>query len=63
MKTSDSRYIVIKGIDWLFCRLDEIGYTPCFYDRHVLVKRIWNKDKSVSDELIKKIIGSVKYEK
>lgn len=62
MKAKYSNYIVIKGIDWLMFRLDEIGYSPCNIERMDIFRKIWRRDKSVSDELLRSIIGG-KYEK
>lgn len=62
MRVSEGTYIVIKGSDWLNSRLDGIGYSPSNSDRVELIKRIWRKDKTVSDSLIKNIMGSGKNE-
>ena len=58
MRVSEGTYIVIKGSDWLNSRLDAIGYSPSNSDRVELIKRIWRKDKTVSNSLIKNIMGS-----
>ena len=56
MKTSDCNYIKKKGVYWLEDRLDEIGFTPDMRKREHIIRRIWNKDRSVSGYLIKMIM-------
>lgn len=56
MRMSDKTYIVIRGIEWLYSRLDDIGYNEPYKP---LFKRIWRGDKTVPDELIKQIRGDV----
>ena len=48
------QYIIIKGSEWLYNRLDMIGYSLSYEE---LMKRIWKHDKTVSKELLKEIVG------
>ena len=56
MKVSRKTYIIIKGIEWLYNRLDEIGYHQSYID---LARDIWGH-KRVSRELLKEIVGDMK---
>lgn len=46
--------LIIKGSEWLYNRLDVIGYSLSYEE---LMKRIWKHDRSVSKELLKEIVG------
>lgn len=46
-------YIIVKGCEWLYSRLDKISYKQSYEE---LMKRIWKHDKTVSKELLKQII-------
>lgn len=48
------QYIIIKGSEWLYNRLDMIGYSLSYEE---LMKRIWKHDRTVSKELLKEIVG------
>lgn len=50
------RYIIIKGVEWLYSRLDVIGYTQPYSE---LMKDIWCNRK-VPKELINEIVGDMK---
>ena len=54
------QYIIIKGSEWLYNRLDMIGYSLSYEE---LMKRIWKHDRTVSKELLKEIIKSSKKRK
>jgi len=56
MKVSRKTYIIIKGIEWLYNRLDEIGYHHSYSE---LSRRIWYNER-VSRELLKEIVGDMK---
>ena len=53
---SDKEYIVIKGFEWLYERLDDIGYTA---SKRELMKLIW-LNKPVNRDLLKQIVGDKK---
>ena len=48
------QYIIVKGSEWLYKRLDVIGYSLSYEE---LMKRICKHDRSVSKELLKEIVG------
>lgn len=54
---SDRTYIVIKGSNWLYDRLDGIGYKDDYIQ---LMKRIWLEDKTLDKKLLKQIAGDRK---
>jgi len=53
---SRKTYIIINGFEWLYNRLDVIGYHQSY---HELARKIWRNER-VSRELLKEIVGDMK---
>ena len=48
------QYIIIKGSEWLYNRLDVIGYSLSYAE---LMTKIWKHARTDSNDLLKEIVG------